>query len=97
MHGFGSFAFSFIHAANERSLLGQSRLRSMHSFRNLGDAEVVAGAIGAKNRERAQRDLFEAIWRGSFPRWMLPRAVLPPTGYPGTPCGAERCASVPPR
>jgi catalase len=58
MHGFGSHTFSFINAANERTWV-KFHLKSQQGVRNLSDAE--AEAIVAKDRERAQRDLFEAI------------------------------------
>ncbi|MFP8836166.1 catalase [Hydrogenophaga sp. XSHU_21] len=68
MHGFGSHTFSFINARNERTWV-KFHLKSQQGIRNLSDAE--AEAIVAKDRESAQRDLFDAIERGDFPRWTL--------------------------
>jgi catalase len=68
MHGFGSHTFSFINAKNERAWV-KFHLKSQQGIRNLSDAE--AEAIVAKDRESAQRDLFDAIERGEFPRWTL--------------------------
>jgi catalase len=68
MHGFGSHTFSFINA-EERALLGQVPLRSQQGIRNLTDAE--AEAIVGKDRESHQRDLYDAIERGDFPKWTL--------------------------
>lgn len=73
MHGFGSHTFSFINAANERTWV-KFHLKSQQGIRNLSDAE--AEAIVAKDRESAQRDLFDAIERGDFPRWTLAVQVM---------------------
>jgi catalase len=66
--GFGSHTYSFINANNERHWV-KFHFKSQQGIRNLTDAQ--AEAIVAKDRESAQRDLFEAIERGDFPRWTL--------------------------
>ncbi|MCZ4316262.1 catalase [Comamonadaceae bacterium G21597-S1] len=68
MHGFGSHTFSFINAANERHWV-KFHWRCAQGIRNLTDAQ--AEAVVAKDRESAQRDLFDAIERGDHPRWTL--------------------------
>lgn len=68
MHGFGSHAFSMINAANERVWV-KFHLASQQGIENLTDAE--AEAIIAKDRESHQRDLYESIARGDFPRWTM--------------------------
>jgi catalase len=68
MHGFGSHTFSFINAANERHWV-KFHFRCQQGIRNLTDAQ--AEALVAKDRESAQRDLFNAIERGEHPRWTL--------------------------
>ncbi|MBP1627374.1 MAG: catalase [Holophagaceae bacterium] len=68
MHGFGSHTFSFINAKNERTWV-KFHLVCQQGIKNLTDAE--AEAIVAKDRESHQRDLFDAIERGDFPRWTL--------------------------
>ena len=68
MHGFGSHTFSFINANNVRSWV-KFTLRTEQGIKNLTDAE--SAAIIAKDRESAQRDLYENIERGNFPRWKL--------------------------
>ena len=68
MHGFGSHTYSFYDAENRRTWV-KFHLRTMQGIRNLTDAE--AEAIIAKDRESHQRDLFEAIERGDFPRWLF--------------------------
>jgi len=74
MHGFGSHTFSFINAAGERFWV-KFHFRSQQGIRNLSDAE--AEAIIGKDRESHQRDLFESIERGAFPRWTLSVQVMP--------------------
>ncbi len=68
MHGFGSHTFSFINANNER-LWVKFHCKSRQGIKNLTDAE--AEAIIDKDRESHQRDLYEAIERGEFPKWTL--------------------------
>ncbi len=68
MHGFGSHTFSFINAKNERTWV-KFHFVCQQGIKNLTDAE--AEAIVAKDRESHQRDLFEAIERGDFPKWKL--------------------------
>lgn len=68
MHGFGSHAFSMINAKNERTWV-KFHFVTQQGIKNLTDAE--AEAIVAKDRESNQRDLFEAINRGEFPRWKM--------------------------
>ncbi len=73
MHGFGSHTFSFINAANERHWV-KFTFKSRQGIRNLTDE--AAGQVVAGDRESAQRDLFDAIERGEFPRWTLYVQVL---------------------
>ena len=74
MHGFGSHTFSFINAANERSWV-KFHFRTEQGIKNLTDAE--AEALIGKDRESHQRDLFESIEKGDFPRWTLFIQVMP--------------------
>lgn len=68
MHGFGSHTFSMINAENERVWV-KFHFVSQQGIENLTDAE--AEAIIAKDRESHQRDLYEAIERGNFPKWTM--------------------------
>lgn len=68
MHGFGSHTFSMINAENERVWV-KFHLVCQQGIENLTDAE--AEAIVAKDRESHQRDLYEAIERGEYPRWKM--------------------------
>jgi len=74
MHGFGSHTFSLINAKNERHWV-KFHLLTQQGIRNLSDEE--AGAIIGKDRESHQRDLFESIERGDFPRWTMFIQVMP--------------------
>lgn len=74
MHGFGSHTFSFINADNERFWV-KFHFRCEQGIENLMDDE--AEAIIAKDRESSQRDLYEAIERGDYPRWKLQIQIMP--------------------
>ena len=68
MHGFGSHTYSFFNAANERIWV-KFHLRTLQGIKNLTDQE--AEAIIAKDRESHQRDLYESIEKGDFPKWQF--------------------------
>jgi catalase len=68
MHGFGSHTFSFINAEGERHWV-KFHFITQQGIVNLSDEE--AAELIAKDRESSQRDLFEAIERGDYPRWTL--------------------------
>ncbi|MGE0580823.1 MAG: catalase [Steroidobacteraceae bacterium] len=74
MHGFGSHTFSFINARNERHWV-KFHFRTQQGIRNLSDAE--AEALIGKDRETHQRDLYDSIEKGAFPRWTLSVQVMP--------------------
>jgi len=74
MHGFGSHTFSFINAANERHWV-KFHFRTQQGIKNLTDAE--AEAVVGKDRESHQRDLFESIEKGDFPKWTLLVQIMP--------------------
>ncbi len=74
MHGFGSHTFSFISPDNQRYWV-KFHLRTQQGIKNLTDAE--AEAIVARDRESHQRDLYDSIERGDFPRWTLYVQVMP--------------------
>jgi catalase len=73
MHGFGSHTFSFINKKNERFWC-KFHFRTQQGIKNLTDAQ--AEALVAKDRESHQRDLYESIEKGDFPRWTLFVQVL---------------------
>ena len=74
MHGFGSHTFSFINAENERHWV-KFTWKTQQGIRNLSDAE--AGQVVAGDRESSQRDLYENIEQGNFPRWTFYVQVMP--------------------
>ncbi|WP_137971297.1 catalase [Pseudomonas sp. F(2018)] len=74
MHGFGSHTFSFINAANQRHWV-KFTWKTQQGIRNLSDAE--AGQVVAGDRESSQRDLFESIEQGNFPRWTFYVQLMP--------------------
>lgn len=74
MHGFGSHTFSFINSDNQRFWV-KFHLRTQQGIKNLTDEE--ACAIIAKDRDSHQRDLYEAIERGDYPKWTLYVQVMP--------------------
>lgn len=66
MHGFGSHTFSFINKNDERIWV-KFHLVTKQGIKNMTDAEAEAAI--AKDRETHQRDLYNAIEEGNFPRW----------------------------
>ncbi|MDR2801003.1 MAG: catalase [Desulfovibrio sp.] len=74
MHGFGSHTFSMINARNELVWV-KFHLVCKQGIRNLTDAE--AEELIGKDRESHQRDLYESIEKGDFPRWTMAIQVMP--------------------
>lgn len=68
MHGFGSHTYSLINKDGIRHWV-KFHWVTQQGIKNLSNEE--AEAIIAKDRESHQRDLFDAINRGDFPRWKL--------------------------
>jgi catalase len=74
MHGFGSHTYSFINASSERYWV-KFTFKTEQGIANLSDAE--AQELIGRDRESAQRDLYDAIEAGQFPRWTLFVQVMP--------------------
>lgn len=74
MHGFGSHTYSFYNAQNERFWI-KFTLKTMQGIENLTDEE--AQRLIGEDRDSHQRDLFESIERGEWPRWKLFVQVMP--------------------
>ncbi|MBO0600089.1 catalase [Sporosarcina sp. E16_3] len=68
MHGFGSHTFSMINAENERVWV-KFHMHSQQGIDNLTDQE--AEAVVGKDRESHQRDLYDNIENGNFPKWKM--------------------------
>ena len=74
MHGFGSHTYSFWNRQGERFWV-KFHFRTQQGIKNLTDAEA-AELIG-NDRESHQRDLYDAIERGDFPKWKMYIQVMP--------------------
>lgn len=74
MHGFGSHTYSFTNAAGERFWV-KFHFKSQQGVTHYTNAE--AAAVVGQDRESAQRDLFENIAQGDFPRWTLKVQIMP--------------------
>ncbi len=74
MHGFGSHTFSFINARNERFWI-KFHFKSQQDIEKLSDSE--AEELIGKDRESHQRDLYESIEQGNFPRWDFKVQIMP--------------------
>ncbi|MEG1427629.1 MAG: catalase, partial [Oscillospiraceae bacterium] len=68
MHGFGSHTYSLINGENQRFWV-KFHLKTQQGIQNITDqeAEVLVG----KDRESHQKDLFDSIEKGDFPKWTL--------------------------
>ena len=73
MHGFGSHTYSFYNRDNQRTWV-KFHLETQQGIRNLTDQE--AAEIIARDRDSHQRDLYEAIERGDYPRWTFRIQVM---------------------
>jgi len=74
MHGFGSHTYSFINASNERFWV-KFTFKTQQGIENLRDDQ--AAALIGRDRESAQRDLYEAIEHGDLPRWTMYVQIMP--------------------
>ncbi|MEG2139861.1 MAG: catalase [Bilophila sp.] len=74
MHGFGSHTFSFISPDNQRYWV-KFHLTTQQGIKNLTDQE--AEALIGKDRESHQKDLYDSIERGDFPRWTFAVQIMP--------------------
>lgn len=74
MHGFSSHTYSFINAKNERFWV-KFHFRTQQGIANYTNAE--AAQVIAHDREASQRDLFENIEKGNFPKWTMHIQIMP--------------------
>lgn len=68
MHGFGSHTYSLINSNNKRIWV-KFHLKTQQGIKNLTDQE--AEKIVGMDRESHQRDLYNSIEKGDFPRWNM--------------------------
>ena len=73
MNGYGSHTYSLINARNERTWV-KFHFKTAQGIKCLTDQE--AEAIVAKDRESHQRDLFNHIEAGDFPKWNVKIQVM---------------------
>jgi len=73
MHGFGSHTFSFINAENERFYV-KFHMITQQGIKNFTDAK--AAEMKSRDLDFAQRDLFENIEAGNFPKWSMKIQVM---------------------
>jgi len=66
MNGYGSHTYSLINNKNERFWV-KFHFKTAQGIQTLTNSE--AEAIVAKDRESSQRDLYESIEKGDFPKW----------------------------
>ncbi|PIT39613.1 catalase [Snodgrassella alvi] len=76
MHGFGSHTFSFINANKERFWV-KFHFSTQQGIKNLTDEE--AASIMGQDRDSHQRDLYNAIEKGDFPKWTMYVQIMPET------------------
>jgi catalase len=77
MDGFGSHTFSLINASGERVWV-KWHLKTQQGIKNLSAAEAVR--LAGADPDHAQRDLFNAIAAGKFPKWNVSIQVMTEAG-----------------
>lgn len=74
VNGYGSHTYSFLNAGNERVWV-KFHFKNMQGIKTWNNRE--AEAVVAKDRESSQRDLFEAIEAGDYPKWRVCVQIMP--------------------
>ena len=72
--GFGSHTYSFVNDKNERHWV-KFHFKTMQGIKNWTNAEAAQKV--AHDRETHQRDLFDSIERGDFPKWTFFVQIMP--------------------
>jgi len=73
MNGYGSHTFCLVNAAGKRNWV-KFHFKTEQGIKCLTDAE--AEALVGKDRESHQRDLYESIEKGDFPRWKMQIQIM---------------------
>jgi catalase len=74
VNGYSSHTYSFINANDERFWM-KLHFKTAQGIRTWTNAE--AADIVGRDRESAQRDLFDAIERGDYPQWRVYAQIMP--------------------
>lgn len=73
INGYGSHTFSLINKNNERVWV-KFHFKTMQGIETMSNAE--GEKVIAADRESSQRDLFESIEKGDFPKWKMSIQVM---------------------
>ena len=73
INGYGSHTYSLINSKNERFWV-KFHFKTLQGIENLTNKE--AESIVGKDRESNQRDLFENIEKGNFPKWSFEIQIM---------------------
>jgi catalase len=73
MNGYGSHTYSLINAKNERTWV-KFHFKTVQGIETITNRE--AETVVARDRESNQRDLYESIQNGSFPKWKFQIQVM---------------------
>jgi catalase len=74
VNGYGSHTYSFINAKGERFWV-KFHFKTLQKIQNITGAE--SEALIGKDRESHQRDLFDSIEKGDFPKWAFKVQIMP--------------------
>lgn len=74
VNGYGSHTYSMLNAANERVWV-KFHFKTQQGIKTMTNEE--GNAIIAQDRESSQRDLYESIESGDFPKWDVKIQVMP--------------------
>lgn len=74
INGYGSHTYSFINEAGERFWV-KFHFKTAQGIQCMTDQE--AAQVVANDRESSQRDLYESIEKGDFPKWHMKIQVMP--------------------
>jgi catalase len=74
VNGYGSHTYSFLNSQNERFWV-KFHFKTLQGIKFMTNKE--AGDVVRGDRESSQRDLFEAIAKGDFPKWRVEVQIMP--------------------
>ena len=74
VNGYGSHTYSFLNSQNQRFWV-KFHFKTQQGIENLTNRE--GEALISKDRESSQRDLYDAIEKGDFPKWKVQVQIMP--------------------